>query len=544
MTSSYRSSESASRSSLKRVEPRSAADRPRAPPTGARAPSPSPGRDRGSFAPPSYHASPPVSRRIARSSSPVRATGVDVDRPRGEPDRVGDPVGARAAVADDRDAAQPEQDRAAGGVRVHLAPQAAQRRAQQQPADIAIGFERAASPTAPATAFAVPSSVFRATLPVKPSVTITSAASPSRSRPSTLPRKSIALGAGELGVGLDHVVGALLRLLADREQRDARALDPEHGPAEGGAQVGELDEVAGARLGVGADVEQDRGRPRRGRARRAARQRRAPDAVHAPQRKQRGGHRRPRRPGARERLGAVRRRRRRRRGRSRPRAFPRTAATGSSSLVISSGAATTSTPSTPSSSVERRRIAEDADGDAVGRGRLRRPRRSRRAPARRRGRRGRRWSSTGSGASTAARLGFAPLRLTSGASTAARLGFAPLRLTSGASTAARLGFAPLRLTSGASTAARLGFAPLRLTSGASTAWPRLGLRVGAGRGWLLRGRRRVGLADLVRDHLAPRIGAAHRADAVRQTRAVAARALVEARRGGGVGGAPLVAPGA
>ena len=69
---------------------------------------------------------------------------------------------------------------------------------RSSPPTAAIGFERAASETAPPTARAVPSSVFSTTLPVKPSVTTTSAPSASRSRPSTLPVK---LRAGGLGRG-------------------------------------------------------------------------------------------------------------------------------------------------------------------------------------------------------------------------------------------------------------------------------------------------------------------------------------------------------
>src|SRR6185295_9778289 len=52
----------------------------------------------------------------------------------GESDLVGDPERAGGAVADDRDAAEAEQDRAPGRIRVHLRPQAAERRAQEQPA--------------------------------------------------------------------------------------------------------------------------------------------------------------------------------------------------------------------------------------------------------------------------------------------------------------------------------------------------------------------------------------------------------------------------
>ncbi len=55
---------------------------------------------------------------------------------------------------------------------------------------------------------------------------------------------------------------------------------------------------------------------------------------------------------------------------------------------------------------------------------------------------------------------------------------------------------------------------------------------GDGQGLLLRVGSRLArgrLADLVLDHLAAGIGAAYGADAMRQPRAVAARALVEAR---------------
>ena len=215
-----------------------------------------------SFAPPSYHASPPRVAPERSSSSPVRATASTLDGPRGEPDRVRDPVGARAAVADDGDA---RAGRAGSRRRWCRGPsRAAARRAPGAAAGrraVATGFERAASPTAPATARAVPSIVFSATLPVKPSVTITSAASAEQvaaldvaakvdARPRRRARRARRRPRAVPFFGL----------LADREQRHPRALDAEHRAAEGGAQVGELDQVAGAHLGVGADVEQQRRR--------------------------------------------------------------------------------------------------------------------------------------------------------------------------------------------------------------------------------------------------------------------------------------------
>ena len=77
----------------------------------------------------------PSGRARALAAARPSARPPALDRAGGEPDRVRDPLGARAAVADDGDAAQAEQDRAAGRVGVHLAPQAAERRAQQQAAD-------------------------------------------------------------------------------------------------------------------------------------------------------------------------------------------------------------------------------------------------------------------------------------------------------------------------------------------------------------------------------------------------------------------------
>ena len=73
-----------------------------------------------------------------------------------------------------------------------------------------------------------PSSVLRATLPVKPSVTTTSTSSVMRSRPSTLPTKvapvePIQRRVGQQRVGLLDQRVALGRLLADRQQADPRA---------------------------------------------------------------------------------------------------------------------------------------------------------------------------------------------------------------------------------------------------------------------------------------------------------------------------------
>ena len=131
------------------------------------------------IAPPSYHASRMSPRVVPERSSELRGALHRV-APRTaagrQPDRVGDPLGAGAAVPDDRDAPQAEEDRAAGACRGpsrgegRRAPAAAAARPRRPR-----GPERAAARTASATALAVPSIVFSTTLPVKPSVTITSA---------------------------------------------------------------------------------------------------------------------------------------------------------------------------------------------------------------------------------------------------------------------------------------------------------------------------------------------------------------------------------
>ena len=103
----------------------------------------------------------------------------------------------------------------------------------------------------------VPSSVFSATLPVKPSVTTTSAAFASRSRPSVLPRE-VEGALGQERVRLERELVPLLRLLADREQAHLGVREAEDLLGEDRAHVGELEQVLGAGVGVGAAVEQHR----------------------------------------------------------------------------------------------------------------------------------------------------------------------------------------------------------------------------------------------------------------------------------------------
>jgi hypothetical protein len=100
--------------------------------------------------------------------------------------------------------------------------------------------------------------------------------------------------------GLD-VLGALRRLGAVRQQRDARLLQPHHGLHESRAHVRELDEVLGPDLDVGAAVEQQE---RLARHRHEHRQRRPVDAAGALHVEQPGRERRARRAARHERLRA------------------------------------------------------------------------------------------------------------------------------------------------------------------------------------------------------------------------------------------------
>ena len=108
----------------------------------------------------------------------------------------------------------------------------------------------------------VPSMVLRATLPVNPSVTITSAVSSKKSRPSTLPTKSNDGAAGPVGqqaVGLLLQRRALGLLLADGEQGHLGPVHPVALGREGRAHLGELHQHGRRALGVGPRVQQDGG---------------------------------------------------------------------------------------------------------------------------------------------------------------------------------------------------------------------------------------------------------------------------------------------
>ena len=165
---------------------------------------------------------------------------------------------ARVAVRDHGEAAQAEQvarrRRCPGrGACADAAPPAgsAARRAC-----------RASSPRSPRAArraarSTAPSSTFSVMFPVKPSVTKTSTVPSSSSRPSALPAKSRPSALAEQLVRLERELVALLGLLADREQADARLLDAEDLLGEDGAHVGELEQVLGPVVGVRAGVDQD-----------------------------------------------------------------------------------------------------------------------------------------------------------------------------------------------------------------------------------------------------------------------------------------------
>ena len=190
----------------------------------------------------------------------------DLDRPR-KPRAPNEPCGTT------RQLAQPEQDRAALLLGVELVAQPAQSGPQQQAAELRAPATTAPRPrTAPSSAADEPSMTFSATLPVKPSATITSAAPVPIAKPSTLPTKFRPVATGSSAVRRDDDLGALGRLRAVGEQRHARRRDAADGLHERRAHVRELDQVLGPDLDVGARVEQQE---RRARDRDDDRQRRA-----------------------------------------------------------------------------------------------------------------------------------------------------------------------------------------------------------------------------------------------------------------------------
>ena len=166
------------------------------------------------------------SRSASRSTTPCstpRAASAD---------RVRDRAAAGVAVGDHGEAAQAEQIGAAVGVRVE--PRAQPR---APPAGSAgRRASRARWPRSPRAArraarLIVPSSSFSATLPVKPSVTTTSAAPREQVAASALPAKSMPGASRQQRVRLDRELVALLGLLADREQPHGRARRSRGSPA-------------------------------------------------------------------------------------------------------------------------------------------------------------------------------------------------------------------------------------------------------------------------------------------------------------------------
>ena len=139
------------------------------------------------------------------------------------------------------------------------------------------GPERIALRMASRTVADVPSMTFSATLPVKPSATMTSSRPPVRSKPSTLPAKS-RLPPVEPLARLQHHRRPLAALLAHRQQAHPRARNAVDRLHEGRAHVGELHQVLGPGLDAGAGVQEQHGparaparaRPAPGGARRAS----------------------------------------------------------------------------------------------------------------------------------------------------------------------------------------------------------------------------------------------------------------------------------
>ena len=195
-----------------------------------------------------------LTRRTA--SAPAGARRTPCSTPRApETDRVRDRDARARAVRDDHQTAQPEQVPAA--VRLRVEPP----RTRRAPGRISSppSFPRTDDSSSVRSASSrlriVPSIVFSATLPVKPSVTTTSA-SPSSSRLlSMFPAKRSRARAEEL-VRLERQLVALLVLLADRHQPDLRPLDAEDLLGEDRAHVRELEQVLGAGVRVRARVDE------------------------------------------------------------------------------------------------------------------------------------------------------------------------------------------------------------------------------------------------------------------------------------------------
>ena len=283
--------------------------RPRARPRGARAPSPSPRRGQASSAHPSYHACAAAGR--ARALEQLAGA---LDRPLARP--RGPRAGSRSRCPPGpscRGRRPPRRAGRAGSRRrwCRGPARAAGRRAPGAAAGrrrAATGFERAASPTAPATAL-------RGSLHRLQRDVAGEAVGDDRRRR----RVAEQVAALDVAAEVDRRPRSRERRRGPRPPRASPSSPPRRPRAarpagarrrarrgEGGAEVGELDQVAGRGLGVGADVEQQRRRAVASRDRQL--DARAPAGgrrCSAPQREQRRGHRRPGRPGADQRLRAA-----------------------------------------------------------------------------------------------------------------------------------------------------------------------------------------------------------------------------------------------
>ncbi len=139
---------------------------------------------------------------------------------------------------------------------------------------------------------------------MNPSVTTTSAAPVSRSRPSTLPAKAIASEPASASFASTTSGRPFFCSSPTESRADARRLHPQDGLGEGGAEEGELDQVLRAGLGVGAGVEEDE-RLLAARDRDLHGERRPVNALDPLEREQRGGHGRPGGSGADQRRGVA-----------------------------------------------------------------------------------------------------------------------------------------------------------------------------------------------------------------------------------------------
>ena len=247
---------------------------------------------------------PPRCARAAprRGQALVRpAHHVGARAARRELDRARDPVRAERPVRHHAQLAQPEQEGAALRLRVDRVAQPAERGLEQHPAGLGARARHRR------LAHRAQQRVRRPFHDLQEDVA-GEAVGDDHVRRARADREALHVAgerelhaAGERGVGGDDVLGALGRLGAVGQQRDARARDAHHRLHERGAHVRELDELLGPHVDVRAAVEQQERAPGNGHEHG---ERRAVDAARSFHVKQAGGERGAGRAAGDQRVGA------------------------------------------------------------------------------------------------------------------------------------------------------------------------------------------------------------------------------------------------